>query len=114
FDELAGHNESIAAVVAFAAENADALRLRVIGEDETSDGRAGVLHQRKRRNAEALRGGAIDLAHFRRADDFHRVRPCRDLVQRKYPPQRIAKHMAPSATTADMMDARRLRLGSCL
>ena len=35
FDELAGHDESIAAVVAFAAENADALGLRVIGEDET-------------------------------------------------------------------------------
>ena len=38
FDQLAGHDESIAAVVAFAAENADALGLRVIGEHETRDG----------------------------------------------------------------------------
>ena len=44
FDELAGHDESVAAVVALAAENADALGLRVIGEDETGDGGAGVFH----------------------------------------------------------------------
>ena len=44
FDELTGHDESIASVVAFAAEHPDALRLRIIGEDETGDGRAGVLH----------------------------------------------------------------------
>src|ERR1019366_1447530 len=75
FDEFASHYESIAAVVAFAAENADALRLRVIGEDETRDGRAGVFHQGEGRDAEALRGDAIDLAHFRRAHDLHTCDP---------------------------------------
>ncbi len=38
FDEFASHNESIPAVVALAAENADALGLRVLGENETGDG----------------------------------------------------------------------------
>src|ERR1017187_5281216 len=74
-DECAGHGESIAAVVAFAAENADALGMRVIGEDKTRDGRAGVFHQGEGRYSEALRGDAIDLAHFRRAHDLHTCDP---------------------------------------
>src|SRR5208337_3494072 len=75
FDELAGDDESVAAVVALAAENADALGFRVIGEDETGDRGAGVFHQEERRYAETLGGGAIDLAHFRRGYDLHGSAP---------------------------------------
>src|ERR1019366_56521 len=39
------------------------------------DRRARVLHQGEGRHAEALRGGAVDLAHFRRAHDFHDCDP---------------------------------------
>jgi hypothetical protein len=75
FDQFTGHDESIAAVVAFAADNRNALRARKIGEDETRHGRARVVHQVNGRHAKALRGGAIDLAHFRRTHDLHACDP---------------------------------------
>src|ERR1035438_10196388 len=74
FHQSAGYNESVAAIVPFAANNSDPLRLRILRQHEARDRRARVFHQAGGRHAEALRGNAINLAHFRRAYNFHSVK----------------------------------------
>ena len=64
-------HESVAAIVSLAAKNHDAHRRGVMREHIIRDGCAGIFHQRERRHAEALAGGAIDGSHFRRADNLH-------------------------------------------
>ena len=72
--QLARGDKAIAAIVPLAADDADAFGAEVASQDEIGDRRPGVLHQRERRDAEALAGGAVDLAHFGGSDDLHRVR----------------------------------------
>src|SRR5579859_1950037 len=64
-------DETVAAVVTFAAENHNPSHRVVMSQDVLRDGRTRVLHQCERRHAEALAGGAVDSAHFRRGYDFH-------------------------------------------
>ena len=65
-----GH-ESISSIISLAAENYDALRRSVMLQHIFRDGRAGIFHQRKRRHAEALAGGAVNPSHFFCADNLH-------------------------------------------
>ena len=71
--QLPRRHKSIAAVVALAAENHDLLHRAIMREHMLRHGRPGIFHQRKRRHAEALAGGAVDGAHFRRSHNFHAI-----------------------------------------
>src|SRR5262249_10984207 len=71
--EISGHHETVAAVVAFAAENGHA-SVFARGDDPPHGVRAfpsGGLHQLQLGNAVALGGEAVDLAHFGSAESFH-------------------------------------------
>ncbi len=71
FMQLACDDESVAAVVAFAADDAECFGRGIRQQSEFCHCRSSVLHQRERRHAEAFAGDAIDLAHFGGGDDFH-------------------------------------------
>ena len=71
-EELAGDDESIAAVVALSADDDDAV-LRQRGEGlmkKIDDPAAGILHQDEAGDA-TLDGEAIDFAHFGSGQDLH-------------------------------------------
>src|ERR1035437_5371652 len=74
--QMAGRHESVAPVVAFAAEDGDAQRLWVTLAHELCHRRSRVLHQRERGHAEAFRGQAINFAHFVCGHDLHRLAAC--------------------------------------
>ena len=71
--ERAGDHEPVAAVVATAADDADAARRQVV--ERGLHGRhgltAGVLHQHDRRNADVLDRAAIRLAHLFGVEHSH-------------------------------------------
>jgi hypothetical protein len=68
---VTGGDESIAAVVAFAAEDGDAVVAGVFADDEAGDCGAGVFHQGGGGDAELIGGDAIDFAHLAGGEDFH-------------------------------------------
>ena len=64
-EQLARDDEAVAAVVALAGEHHGLLGLVAL-EDLAGDGQAGALHEVPARDADALDGGAVDLAACRR------------------------------------------------
>src|SRR5271157_790981 len=82
--QLARDHEAVAAIVALAADDHDAIRLVILFEDELRDGRAGVLHQGERMDTKSLGGGAVDLAHFGSGGDLH-ARPVAESSIRRKP-----------------------------
>ena len=60
----AGGYEAVSPVVAFAAEDGDAARMRVFTLDEASDGLSRVAHENNGGDAELLAGDAVGGAHF--------------------------------------------------
>ena len=71
FMQFAGRDKSVAAVISLSANYSDRFSRGILRQDKRRHGRARVLHEGQRRNAEALAGGAVDLAHFGSCDDFH-------------------------------------------
>ncbi len=71
FGEVTGSDESVAAVVALAAEDRDAVVLGKFAENEPGDGRAGVFHQGGGGYAEALDREPVDFAHLAGGEYFH-------------------------------------------
>src|SRR6185437_5311267 len=71
-EQLARHYHTIAAVVAFPAENHDSLsaQRRKSLDEEIHHAAARILHQHDSRNA-GLRRPAIHIAHFRRGQHLH-------------------------------------------
>src|SRR5437762_12427019 len=72
--QLARRDKAVTTVVAFATDDADAPRFRILFKAELRHRGAGILHQGERRDAVALGGDPIDLAHLGGGDDFHRWR----------------------------------------
>ncbi len=66
-------HKAIAAVIPLAAENHDAPGRSMMREHIIRHGRARILHQRERRHAEALAGGAINGSHLFCGNDFHKT-----------------------------------------
>ena len=73
FAQQPRRHHAVAAVVAGSAKHGDAMRLRELPARECGDGRGGRAHQVKRRNAEALRGGAVASLHFGCGKNVHRL-----------------------------------------
>src|ERR1700721_2673619 len=71
--QMPGGDESVAAVVALAAENHNPLCFAVIRKHMLRHGRSGIFHERKGWHAVALGGGVVNGAHFGRSNDFHWV-----------------------------------------
>ena len=71
--QLAGSHESVAAIVALAAEDHNLLGIEVVRENIFRHGGPGIFHQRQGGDAEALAGRAVDGAHFCRSYDFHAI-----------------------------------------
>ncbi len=71
--ERARDHESVAAVVAAAAEDRDAARRQVVegGFHGRHDLASGVLHEHDRRNPDVLDGAAIGLAHLFGVEHSH-------------------------------------------
>ena len=63
FDQMAGSDEAIAAIVAGAAKHRDAARIRKAQGDLVGHRAACILHEHAARHP-ALNGEAIGLAHF--------------------------------------------------
>jgi len=64
-------DEAIAAIVALAADNHNAMSRCVTRHNVIRDSGTGVLHQRRRRDAELLAAGAVNGAHFFCGNDLH-------------------------------------------
>src|SRR5256885_1782070 len=71
-------DEPIAAIVAFAADNADRIALRIMLKNVFCHRTAGIFHQSERWDFVFGTGNAIDVAHFGGTDDLHTWRA--DLV----------------------------------
>ncbi len=69
--QFASGDEAIAAIVALAADNHNAMSRCVTRHNVIRDSGTGVLHQRRRRDAEALAAGAVNGAHFFCGNDLH-------------------------------------------
>ena len=69
--QAARGDETIPAVVPFAAKNDNPLRRRMVRKHVVRDRSPRVLHQGERGNAIALAGSAVDRTHFRRGYDLH-------------------------------------------
>jgi hypothetical protein len=64
-------DEAIAAIIALAADNNDAMSRCVTRHNVIRDCGTGVLHQRQRRDAEAFAAGTVNGAHFFCGNDLH-------------------------------------------
>ena len=71
FVQLSRNHETVPAIVSFAADDCDALGRGVLRQRKFGHGGARIFHQSQRGDTEALTGGAVNLAHFGRSDDFH-------------------------------------------
>ncbi len=69
--EVTGGDESIAAVVAFAAEDGDSIMAGIFAKDEAGDRRSGVFHQGGRGYAELLDRQPVGFAHLACGEYFH-------------------------------------------
>src|SRR6476661_202938 len=68
--QLAGGDESIAPIIALAADHAHGIEIKVpLGKFRHCA--ACILHQCERWNAVLLRGKAVDLTHFGGGNDLH-------------------------------------------
>jgi hypothetical protein len=66
-------DESIASIVALAAENHDAPHRTVMREHVIRNRGARVFHQRERGHAEAIASCTIDGAHLFSSNNFHAI-----------------------------------------
>src|SRR5438552_16007954 len=69
--QAARGNESVAAIIAFATDDANRIALRIIPQNVFRHRAAGVFHQGERWHFIFGSGDAIDIAHFGGADDLH-------------------------------------------
>ena len=69
--KVTGGDESIAAVVAFAAEDGDSVVAGIFAEDEAGDRRSGVFHQGGGGYAELLGREPVGFAHLACGEYFH-------------------------------------------
>lgn len=68
---MAGGDESVATIIAFAAEDGDSIGAWIFVYDEAGDGRPRVLHQGGRGYAELLGGEPVDFAHLAGGEYLH-------------------------------------------
>src|SRR5258708_19337605 len=71
--QFEGGNKTIPTVVAFATDNANGLKLKML-QSKFGYRCASIFHQGERRYAVLLRGGTVNPAHLLRGNDLH-VRP---------------------------------------